>query len=180
MPLDTMIDLETMSTAPDAAVVAIGAVKFDRKRPWRECVSDRFYTNVSLEDAMRHGGRVGGDTVVWWLGQSEAARKRLTETAPVKVLDALRAFSAWLGKDNEAVWGNGSDFDNVVLHRTYYRTRGAADCPWTHRANRCYRTFRAERGRGVEMPTDLGLLAHYAVDDAAWQAMHLVKIMEES
>ena len=46
--LDVMLDLETMGTQPDAAIVAIGAVEFDLEAAQ---LGRRFYQPVTLDSA---------------------------------------------------------------------------------------------------------------------------------
>lgn len=49
---DVMLDLETMSTNPNAAIIAIGAVAFNKK----DGVVDRFEIQINLESAIQSGG----------------------------------------------------------------------------------------------------------------------------
>ena len=67
-----MVDLETMATHPNAAIVAIGAVRF------MEDLQDSFYQEVDLQSSIRAGLDVDGATVNWWLMQEEAAREAIT------------------------------------------------------------------------------------------------------
>lgn len=164
-----MIDLETMGTSKDSAILSIGAIKFD-KEP-----SDTFYRVVNLKSAQRAGGKIEGDTVIWWMGQSDSARKAVIGDDNVLIETALREFANWIREDSlEGMWGNGSDFDNVVLENAYLRLGWTP--PWTYRQNRCYRTIRAlfpeiRIQKGEETP-------HHALDDAIVQARHLGEILK--
>ena len=68
-----MLDLETMGTGPTAAITAIGAVAFSVEAG----ITDTFYKKVDLESSVRNGGTMDPGTVIWWLGQSDAARKEM-------------------------------------------------------------------------------------------------------
>jgi exodeoxyribonuclease VIII len=164
-----MIDLETMGQGPDAAIVAIGAVEFDRER--RE-TGDCFSLTIDLESAVRSGGVMDASTVLWWMQQSEEARQALNGKADIA--KALASFSGWLrGRADLTevrIWGNGSDFDNVILANAYRRLLLPA--PWKFWNNRCYRTWKNEH-RDVSM-VRLGT-HHNALDDAMSQAMHMLK-----
>lgn len=164
-----MLDLETMGTSPDAAIVAIGAVTFE---PADDTCPARFYRAVQLESAVAGGGLMDPGTVQWWMRQSDAARAVLHGGLPI--VDALIEFSAWLGDvaDTDVqVWGNGANFDNVILSRAYTRARMVR--PWRTYADRCYRTAKSLHPC-VQMQR-IGV-HHHAADDAASQAMHLMAI----
>jgi hypothetical protein len=71
---DYTLDLETMgSTRQTAAIVSIGAVAFNVEGD----MSEPFYVNVDLEDAMRHGLTVDADTIKWWMRQQLLAREAI-------------------------------------------------------------------------------------------------------
>lgn len=165
--LPVMIDIETMSRRPDAALVAIGAAKF---RPEGFDMVDVFYQNVDLADCQNLGLHIEAETVMWWMAQKDEARAALTKKPPIALYGALTLLYEWLDKDVEAVWANGADFDNVILANAY-RACGLP-CPWRYSASRCFRTVRAEFGLTVEAPQDEGV-AHNALDDAVWQAKYL-------
>jgi len=90
---DCMIDLETMSTRPNAAIVAIGAVAFNFATLE---IGPKFYTVIDLRSAQDVGLHVDGDTVLWWLQQNDAARSQLTLSHRQDLSRALTAFRMWL------------------------------------------------------------------------------------
>ena len=158
-----MVDLETMATHPNAAIVAIGAVRFTEE------IKDTFYRVVDLQSCIQAGMDVDGDTVNWWLIQGEEARKAITEPG-IELTQALTQFTSWLGKD-AVVWGNGASFDNAILTNAYYKTGIAL--PWEYYNNRCYRTVKSFHPH-IKL-TRIGTL-HNALDDAKSQATHLIEI----
>ena len=169
--LDVMLDIETMSNTPDAAIVSIGAVEFDlgAKR-----LGEEFYVTVDLASAMASGGAVNASTVIWWMKQTEAARSLFSEPMqPIAV--ALSQFSEWMqqrgNKNDIRVWGNGAAFDNVILTSAYNRL-GLAP-PWMFWNDRCYRTIKNlfPKNKAHRIGTH-----HHALDDARTQAMHLIEL----
>ena len=66
--LDIMLDLETMGTGTQAAIVAIGAVEFDLEKG---ILGEEFYRTVDLSSSISCGGIIDADTVLWWMQQSE-------------------------------------------------------------------------------------------------------------
>lgn len=168
--LHVMVDLETMGTRSTSAIVAIGAARFDEKG-----VGETFYQVVDLESSMDAGLTVDASTIMWWLGQSEAARKALAEDAePLQT--ALVRFTCWLdtlhvgydsGPESVMVWGNGASFDNVILANAYHALE--MPVPWKFWNDQCYRTLRRQF---PHLHTSLRSgVAHKAIDDAVHQAM---------
>lgn len=172
---DVMLDLETMSSSNDAAIIAIGAVKFD---PATKRIMDRFYSRVDLESSVDAGLSMSASTVLWWLQQSDAARGEFKGQMPT-LASALQGFSAWIKRQilpNEKgtrVWGNGATFDNVVLTSSYNALK--MERPWGYRDDRCYRTIKALYPQ-VPIPQVDGLIGHRADHDAERQAIHLMNI----
>lgn len=168
-----MLDLETMGTGPDAAIVAIGVAPFD---PDAGRLGTAFYRAVSLESTVAWGGRITAATIVWWLKQSEAARHALVDGSAGGIHIVLRHLYEWMHDESlgslPIVWGNGSDFDNVILRSAYERC--GIEAPWSFRDNRCYRTLRALRP-DVAMDKRVGT-HHNALDDALSQAQHALAI----
>jgi len=160
-----MVDLETMATHPNAAIVAIGAVRFTDE------LKDTFYQVVDLQSAMDAGLDVNGDTVNWWLMQEQAARQAITAPG-LELPQALMLFAKWLG-EGAVVWGNGASFDNAILSNAYYKTDILL--PWHYSNNRCYRTVKSFYPK-IKLQR-VGTL-HNALDDAVSQATHLIEIFK--
>jgi hypothetical protein len=179
--MHVMIDIETMGVRHNAAVVAIGAVKFDpRGEPGQ--LGDAadpeyrdFYANVDLQSSLDAGLRVDGGTVMWWLKQSGQARDRLQDVSapPASLQAALSELTIWFGPERLPTWGNGAAFDLVIL-RNAYLAHGA-NPPWRYTDERCYRTLRAELPEVAYLPP---VLAHDALEDARAQAVHLQKLYQ--
>lgn len=168
---DVMVDLETMGNGSQAAIIAIGAVEFDRETGE---LGEEFYTTVDLESSVAYGGVMDASTVLWWMQQSDAARAAFKRKgAPVG--EALIQFEKWLEarapKKEMRVWGNGATFDNVILRSAF--VNAMLPVPWMYYNDRCYRTLKNER---PEVPFSNFGVAHNALDDAKAQAMHLFAI----
>ncbi len=161
--MDIMLDLETLSSAPDAAIVAIGACTFNSSE------DRRFYREIDARSAQKSGGRIDAETICWWMRQGDAARSIFNSIDALTISNALRQFDFWLDpwRDSVRIWGNGSDFDNVVLRSAYQRL--GLEAPWSHRQNRCYRTLKNLRPEIAFEPIGTH---HNALDDALAQARH--------
>jgi hypothetical protein len=174
-----MLDLETMGVSTDAPIIAIGAVAFDIDRA---LIGPTFYTEVSLQSAMQQGGVIDADTVMWWLKQSEEARKALTETPDADkphINVAISNLSMWIRRMEAlqgyvCTWGNGPDFDQVLLAKAY--AKALYPMPWKFWMQRCYRTVKGLHPEVVADEAE-GFVKHRADHDALHQAMHLIKIL---
>lgn len=172
--LDVMIDLETMGTQPDAAIVAIAAVEFD---PAAQAIGRQLYTPVQLASSVAAGGTMDPATVLWWLQQAQPARAELCRADAQPLAPALQQLAAWLhwpGADRGVrVWGNGAAFDNVLLRGAYQRLQ--LQVPWAWHNDRCFRTLRKALPH-VAPPAREGT-THHALDDALHQARHAVRLL---
>lgn len=168
-----MLDLETMGTDPNAAIVSIGAVAIDFDK---NCLGEEFYRRISLESAMLSGGIVDASTVIWWLKQSEPARREIY-SASADIRKACEAFSQYVARTVDpsqmCIWGDGAAFDNVLLSCTYARL--GLEKPWKFWNDRCYRTI---KNTYKDIKTESFGTAHNALDDAKQQAIHLLRIFE--
>lgn len=161
-----MIDLETLGTAPNAPVIAIGAAFFD---PSTGKLGGTFDAAIDLADAMRYG-RADGNTIKWWMGQSEAARKNVTRGrhSAEKVWGMFHTFCLQNGDDVKP-WGNGSSFDISICEYAFGRVLDKAT-PWKFWNVRDCRTIKELADGIVTFNEKLEGTAHTALDDAMHQA----------
>ena len=168
-----MLDLETMGTGPQAAIVAIGAVAFD---PTTNSIQCSFYQKVDLNSSVELGGVMSADTVLWWMKQDDEARHQFYFTG-IPLIDVLKRFEHWLSClapwEHRQIWGNGAAFDNVILAGALQRAK--IQVPWSYKNDRCYRTLKALY---PEVPYEQLGTEHNALDDARSQAIHLMQIFK--
>lgn len=170
MSLPVVVDLETLGTKPYSAILSIGAVEFD---PIEGTLGREFYVVIDKESSLYFGLEVDKSTEEWWAKQSPEARTVLSEKG-VDLRTALTSFSEYFTNRDETLWGNGSDFDNVLLSSAYDKV-GVAP-PWKYYNNRCYRTLK-NMFPSIKMKRE-GTY-HNALDDAKSQAKHLIAILQE-
>ena len=165
-----MLDLETLSTSKNAGIVAIGACKFDISSG----ILDDFYRKIDIYSSKDKGFHIDVETLNWWDKQPIEARKVFIDGEPVS--DVLKDFLKWINNDNMEfrVWGNGSDFDNCILHNAYRRFN--IKNPWGHWNNRCYKTIKTSFPQIIEFKPE-GY--NNALSTANYQANHLMRIVEE-
>lgn len=169
-----MLDLETMGTSSNAAIIAIGAQEFDLTT---RSIGDVFYTTIDLASTVEAGGVMDASTVLWWMQQSEGARDEFKRPGK-PILRALEAFADWMDERGPRrairVWGNGAAIDNVILASAYRRQKLAT--PWEHWNDRCYRTV---KNMFPDVKMERNGTHHNALDDAESQARHLIAIYSQ-
>lgn len=170
--MHVMIDLETLSTSPNAVVLSLGAVVFDE----REIIRTEYMVLDAAEQIEDYKRHVSVSTVSWWMDQSAAAKAVFAHTAPISMRGALRLLDTLLPPEqwSEAkVWANGAGFDLPIIHTMYENERRKA--PWRFYNERCFRTMKNQFWQ-VAAPATPNLVAHNAKDDALAQAAHLQAI----
>ncbi|HET8885573.1 MAG TPA: 3'-5' exonuclease [Salinimicrobium sp.] len=161
-----MLDIETMGNTPNSAILAIGAVYFDETGTGRS-----FYHKVCLESSCKIGLEMDADTVLWWLRQSDVARKEF-ETKGEPIYYVLRQLQKFIKADS-FVWGNGASFDNVIVANAFRKLN--MPVPWLFYNNRCFRTLK-NLYPDIQIPENE--VKHNALEDAIWQAQYAVKVFQ--
>jgi len=160
-----MLDLETMGNSSNSAILSIGAVEFDLEsgETGRE-----FYQKVNLQSCLNAGLVVNGSTIMWWLQQSEAARKEVSKVGDnlYNSLTKLTTFMRCLELDFQ-LWGNGARFDIGILEDAYFACKFET-VPWNFRNERDVRTLVSFAPEIKENYPFLGK-AHTPIDDCKHQ-----------
>ena len=161
-----MLDIETLGTRAGDIVLSIGACLFSVD----DGIYSEIYMTIDPHDSKALGLKHQRSTVEWWGKQSEEARTAAFK-GEYSVATALKMFSMWMPKGAK-VWGNGANFDNVLLAGVY-RVARHHEQPWKFWDDRCYRTIKS-------MFPNVGMdrkgTYHHALDDAKSQALHLIAI----
>lgn len=179
MGIEVMLDIETMSTRYNAAIISIGAVKFDPRGDVgvlgdpSDPEYQHFYMTVELQSCIDAELHIEGRTIMWWMDQTNEARAALRAEPHLPIDHALSRFFAWFGPTSLPTWGNGAGFDNVIV-RTAFETLGG-EPPFRFFDDRCYRTLKA---LVRDVPYVKPLVAHNALEDAKAQAIHTQKLFK--
>ncbi|HCT2587236.1 TPA: 3'-5' exoribonuclease [Escherichia coli] len=172
-----MIDLETMGKNPDAPIISIGAIFFD---PQTGDMGPEFSKTIDLETA---GGVIDRGTIKWWLKQSRDAQSAIM-TDEIPLDDALLQLREFIDENSGEffvqVWGNGANFDNTILRRSYERQ--GIPCPWRYYNDRDVRTI-VELGKAIDFDARTAIPfkgeRHNALDDARYQAKYVSAIWQK-
>lgn len=174
-----MVDIETLSTAVNAAVLSIGAVEFD---PMSGKIEREFYSELDL--ANQAGRHIDVNTMQWWIKQCLVNTDNiefLTKPNSHKdnidfVLVRLGAFL--VGNDTHyvkraegyekiALWACDPDFDIAILADLYKEHN--LILPWKYSEPKSVRTVRMlTQIAGMEIPVQEA--DHNALNDCIRQA----------
>ena len=171
--LDYMIDLETLSTQQDAAILSIGVCQFDIETG---NIGETFTRHVALDDNPLRG-HISADTVKWWLKQDESARLAISDSKNTrKLASCLFDLREFIPKNkNLKVWSNGATFDLVIVRHAL--ERHGLFTTWQYWQERDTRTLVdiAERLTSINASKVANFIGvkHDALSDAIHQAGYI-------
>ena len=125
--LGVMLDLETIGTGANAAVLSVSAVIFSLSSGQRFSEFEEF---VDLEGQMAKGATIDSSTFLWWLAQEKQAQALVLSgqerTLPPSIVATM--FCQWLKVNlskkemtSISLWGNGITADNTWLRNMFAR-----------------------------------------------------------
>lgn len=174
-----MVDIETLSTQPNAVILSIGAVYISPEL----LVSNGFYQILERSKSQldRH---IDINTLEWWMQRENIDKYPETNTQSPFLSEALYHFNVWLERVSSAnnitinsmeFWAKGTDFDFTIL-RNAYEGQGVK-IPWAYNAIRDLRTVLKRTPKTVYTPKEDNPELHNALGDAKFQAMQLIEVL---
>ena len=157
-----MVDIETLSTKPDAAILSLAVTPFDIRTGK---IGSHYYEKIELADCLKLGLRVSANTFYWWLQQSQKARNELLHdrkplydvlTGMIELISNIQ-FSSLKSAAREtktateeelkslipriALWSNPKEFDLVILQNVFEACE-IWQTPWDWRYDKfCLREY---------------------------------------
>ena len=135
--IHAMIDLETLSTKPNAVILTIGGVKFD---PYSNTEpTNGMYYRIDVDSQTAMGRDVMEDTVEWWGKQAEDVREEaLGDHDRIDLKYFIKQLNKWsVGVD--VFWCQGPLFDFAILQDFYAQMK--VPVPWNYWQIRDTRTL---------------------------------------
>lgn len=171
--MDAMLDLETLSTRPNAVILSIGAVKFD---PFSERidVDDGLNLRICVDEQISLNRHIQEETIQWWGQQPKDVQDEAFSPDDRISLELLyKTLNKFLvGVDN--IWCQGPVFDIAILE-DLYRQLGIPT-PWQFWQIRDSRTLFSVHGD----PRDKNRQgAHNALVDCCYQAIGVQQIYQQ-
>lgn len=168
-----MLDLETLSTRPNAVILSIGAVKFDPFTD-RIDVDEGLDLRIDVDEQSALGRDIQEETVKWWETQPrEVQNAAFDPDGRIRLDSFVRTLNKFLvGADN--IWAQGPAFDIVILEDLYRQLQ--IPTPWQFWQIRDSRTLFGVHGD----PRDKNRQgAHNALMDCCYQAMGVQQIYQQ-
>jgi len=167
------IDIETLGTTLNSAIVQIGACEFDMLTgKIVKTFSVNVQSDLDAEIICTKG------TIMFWLQQVKGNPKAANEVFFKHAVDlptALSELTKFIDGEEYEVWANGTKFDLGMLEYQYKLLD--LPVPWKHNADRCMRTLRMLCGH---IDVDMGTykeMCHTGLSDAIWQAKYIYHAM---
>lgn len=165
--LNIMIDLETTGTRAGCKILSLGACVFDREK-----IISEFYNKISVSSQDVYGLISDVDTMAWWSKQ-DALVSEEAFSGEDSLEFVLEQFVEWCPKSKGLLaWSCGADFDIPILNHALAVCKHGWITPFWN--DRCYRTAK-NIFKSVKPDARIGD-HHNALDDARYQALHLLKI----
>jgi 3' exoribonuclease, RNase T-like len=168
---NVMLDLETLGNDSNAAVIQIGACYFD---PDTGEIGETLKLNVSAQSAIDSHASISGDTIYWWLQQSQEARESVSKIPQTNYHEAFSQLNNFLSKA-EKIWSHAT-FDFVIVTETLKRLKITP-------------SFKYYQAKDIRTLMDLACLkakdfpktgtCHDALDDCFNQVNYCVKALKK-
>lgn len=153
--IDLSIDIETASTASNAAILSIAAIPFC-KHEEGDCIGivtenglekvSPYYEIVNATSCVMAGMDFDKDTINFWKNQPAEAKAEFFKHESRSITDVMEGFVKYCNYikdkyDAELIlWCQGLDFDIPILRNAIKTAIGQEELPWKYNAVRCSRT----------------------------------------
>lgn len=168
------IDLETLSTRPDAAIIAIGVAL------WCPALVDTDSFVIVTNRWLIHPGSAIGyrdpATIDWWNQQNSDVRSEVWggRQSPIEVIRDFVFFIKHHASEPETeFWAGPAHFDFPILEHLMHAA--GLEIPWNYRQKKCLSTLAREMKRaGFENQDVKSTRLHEPVEDSRAQLMELL------
>ena len=170
-----MLDIETLGTESNSAILSIAAVEFDLVSGK---TGETFYEKVDLQSCLDAGLKVNGSTLSWWANQTPEALKEVFSDEGRSLKNVLSDLKEFCKDKDYHVWGNSARFDCGIVTDAFRATGVSNTPPWDFRKERCLRTLVSFAPEVKQEHTFEGVL-HNALDDCLNQISIASKVHKQ-
>lgn len=151
--MEIMVDLETLSRRKNAVILAIAAIKFNRKDKHEDLdIMEKFYMRVDKDSCIEYGLHVDQETVKWWKKQDKSIQEEIFGKPRDSLKTTLTNFSQWYGNCT-GIWSHGASFDIPILEESYAAC--GMEVPWKYWDIKDTRTLYDIAGiKKTDLPTE--------------------------
>lgn len=169
-----MVDIETLGSSNQAVITSIAAVQFNIETG---DTGEEFHVHLKIDD--QDGHIFDGDTILWWLCQSDEARNRLVSgirNHGMSILAAMESFVRFFADNchtDTMVWSRPPSFDLTIIKNGLDSLSYVT--PWNFRNVRCVRTL-ASFAPEIVNKFKSGGVEHDALEDCHTQIKYTSEI----
>ncbi len=175
-----MIDLETLSTSNNAAIVTMAAIKFDPHANYSGITVDQlppnqvYYKRIDLDSCLKIGLVTNDATIEWWGTQPKEAQDEAfgDNGDRISIDEAMRDLNKFAFGIKKP-WSHGSCFDLMIIEEVCNRLQ--LGIRWKFYDIRDTRTL-FDLGVDPKMPK---ADKHHALHDAFRQVVGVQNVMSE-
>lgn len=162
-----MIDIETLDTKPSAVILSAGIIAFNQERG----VISRWYGTLNAREQIDAGRTISMSTLVFWMMQSDEARKAAFSDGPHMEFHNLVSFiSRHKSPEGALYWAKSPQFDMTILESYCDDLYGVDEMPWAFRGFRDVRTLvDAAHTEDFKPVVDWEYPDHHPIGDCYWQ-----------
>jgi len=195
--VNIMVDIESLNNNPWGGVILeVGAVVFPVKPgcPLVDIVYDpidpkiHFRKRILIEDSLKEGLKIDGDTFKWWLDESRYKyfMEMIFDEKAESYKRVLNTFREWIGTACDYkwaemfMWSHGTNYDLGILGNHYRTALKTKSPPWRQKNEMDTRTlFRLYTMKHNEPhPWENNPYSHSALPDACVQARSVKRAVE--
>lgn len=166
---DVMLDFETLGNGRSKCLCQVGAVYFDRVTGE---LGKELKINIDAVSHIKAGALIDGDTVYWWLAQSDEARQSILADPKVDITLAMNQLNDFL-EGADRIWSHAT-FDFVTLQQTLKDL--SVKPKFKYKSGLDIRTLVYLSGMSVSSEARLGI-HHDALADCKHQVKYCVKAL---
>jgi hypothetical protein len=166
-----MVDMETISTKPNACILSLAAVKFDLYDEYIPMDGRVWHFDID-EQTEKYARDVDEDTLGWWASQGEAAIQSSFSDNNRQTCDEIMSEFHKFCWNTSEIWSQGTIFDITILENLL--TQMNRPTPWNFRQIRDTRTM---FGSGIPYTYD-NPCKHDPLADCVAQALAIQQIFK--
>jgi hypothetical protein len=169
-----MLDTESLGLGAKCVVTQLALLAFDLDDPNEYLAMEEQYPPITPQTIL--GREINGDTVLWWMKQSDAARAMFERNSgndyPELIAVTQHFFDHIKTLTEDAseveVWARGTDHD-ISIFKSLAQDLGMT-LPWKYDSVRDLRTLMSAAGVGKhDVQMRVGLIPHHALSDCKYQ-----------
>ena len=175
---NVMIDIETLSTKPNAKILSIAAIRFDPNLPIHDINyyfenNLTFYKKINLNSLNIGKWDVDQNTLNWWKKQKKEVYDEAFNGTRTNITQILLELKTFINYD-DIIWANSPSFDCVILKNTFNTFN--QQIPWHWWNQRDLRTaLHLAKINSKKEQENINFIQHNPLHDCFFQILLLKK-----